>query len=61
VVLTALIGRDGAVRKLTAMTGDDQLALAAADAVRQWKFKPYAPQGRAMDFETQITVNFTLP
>ncbi len=61
VVLQALIGQDGAVQKLTALAGDDQLARAAAEAVRQWRFRPYAPQGRAVDFETQITVNFALP
>jgi outer membrane biosynthesis protein TonB len=29
--------------------------------VRHWRFKPYAPKGRASQFETRITVNFALP
>jgi TonB family protein len=61
VVLKALVGKDGAIRKLTIISGDKQLATAAVDAVRQWRFKPYRQNGQLRDFETQITVNFTLP
>jgi len=61
VQLQAWIGKDGSVQKLSALSGDPQLAIAAADAVRQWRFKPYAPQGTTVAFQTQITVNFTLP
>ena len=61
VVLQALVGKDGTVRQLTIESGDKDLAAAAVDAVRQWRFKPYTQNGRALEFETRITVNFTLP
>jgi protein TonB len=61
VVLKALEGKNGAVRDVTIMSGDAQLATAATDAVRQWRFKSYRQSGQRVEFETQITVNFTLP
>jgi len=61
VVLDTLVGSDGAVREVRVVSGDPQLAPAAAAAVRQWRFRPYGPQGRPVDFTTRVTVNFTLP
>jgi len=61
VVLQVAVNRNGSVQEIQAVSGDSHLALAAADAVRQWKFKPYAPNGQALEFETQVTVNFMLP
>jgi TonB family protein len=61
VVLQARVGEDGVVQQLRVLTGDAQLAVAAIDAVRRWQFKPYAPNGQPVEFETRITLNFTLP
>jgi len=61
VVLEALVGKDGAVEKLTTMSGDPQLGTAATDAVRQWRFKPFLRNGSPEEFQTQITVSFRLP
>lgn len=61
VVLHALVGKDGSVRELKSLSGNSQLVMAAADAVRQWRFKTYAPKGQPVEFETQITVEFKLP
>ena len=61
VVLKALVGKDGGIRKLKVISGDTQLATAATAAVRQWRFKPYRQDGQLREFETRITVNFTLP
>ena len=61
VVLEALVGKDGAVEKLSTMSGDPQLATAATDAVRQWRFKPFLRNGSPEEFQTQITVSFRLP
>lgn len=61
VVLTALVGTNGAVRELTVVSGNPLLANAATDAVRQWRFKPHQLKGNAVEFETRITVNFALP
>jgi TonB family protein len=61
VVLVALVGKDGVVEKLTTINGDSQLVTAAADAVRQWRFKPFFRNGSPEEFQTQITVSFRLP
>jgi TonB family protein len=61
VVLEALVAKDGTVEKLSTISGDSQLAAAATDAVRQWRFKPFLRNGSAEEFQTQITVSFRLP
>jgi protein TonB len=61
VVLLVQVNKNGLVEAVQTLSGDARLAAAASDAVRQWRFKPYAPRGQALDFETQITVDFKLP
>ena len=61
VVLEALVGKDGTVEKLSTVSGDSQLATAAANAVRQWRFKPFLRNGSPDEFQTRITVDFRLP
>jgi protein TonB len=61
VVLNALVGTDGSVRKVEVISGNPQLVNAAADAVRQWRFRPHNLNGQLVEFETRITVNFQLP
>lgn len=61
VVLVALVGKDGAVEKLSTINGNSQLVAAATDAVRQWRFKPFFRNGAPEEFQTQITVSFRLP
>lgn len=58
VLLGATIGRDGSVRSLRVLDGDQKLAKAATDAVKQWRYKPYLVNGQPADVETQITVDF---
>lgn len=61
VVLDAVVDKDGAVEKLSTVSGDPQLAAAATDAVKQWRFKPFFRNGSPEEFQTQITVSFRLP
>jgi TonB family protein len=61
VVLEALVSKDGTVEKLSTVSGDSQLATAAANAVRQWRFKPFLRNGSPDEFQTRITVDFRLP
>ncbi len=61
VVLQAVVNEQGQVQHMKVVTGDSQLVIAAINAVRRWQFKPYAPKGQAVPFQTEITVNFTLP
>ena len=60
VVLNAVISRDGSIERVDVASGPGVLAVAARDAVRQWKYRPYFLNGEAVEVETQVTVNFTL-
>jgi TonB family protein len=61
VVLKVLVRPSGLVRETGVISGDPLLAKAATDAVRQWRFNPHQIKGKAVEFETRITVNFALP
>lgn len=60
VVLAAKISKDGDITELSVVSGDPLLAQAATDAVKQWKYRPYLFQGRPVEVDTQIQVNFQL-
>ena len=61
VVLNVIVSKDGSVEQLVPVTGDSELAPAAAAAVRQWRFKPLVRDGKPIEFESPITLNFALP
>jgi TonB family protein len=61
VVLQVAIGRDGTVQELKLVKGYFVLAKSAIAAVKQWKFRPYSVNGRALETQTTITVTFTYP
>jgi protein TonB len=61
VVLQVLIGRDGAVQDAKFLQGSLVFARAAIDAVKQWRFKPYSINGRAVSVQSVITLNFKPP
>jgi len=59
-ILDAVIGTDGTVERLQAVSGNDLLVKSAEDAVRSWKFEPYQSLGRSVAVETTIAVDFRL-
>ncbi len=60
VVLHAIIGKEGKIENLQAVSGPPLLIRAALDAVRQWRYRPYLLNGDPVEVETQVTVNFIL-
>ena len=60
VVLQAIIGKDGHVENLRVISGPEPLTAAAIQAVEQWRYKPYYLEGRPVEVETSIRVNFML-
>jgi protein TonB len=60
VVLQAVIGKDGTIEHLKAVSGHPMLIQSAIDAVSQWKYKPYLLNDEPVEVDTQVTVNFTL-
>ena len=61
VQLLATISKSGDISAVKILSGDKDLSHAAADAVKQWKYKPYLLNGLPVEIQTQITVNFKLP
>jgi len=60
VLLEALIGADGVIRDLRVLSGPAILASAAREAARRWQFKPYLQNGKPVETQAHITVNFTI-
>ena len=61
VVLQAFIARDGTIQDLKLIRGSLLLGQAAYNAVRQWRYQPYLVNGRAVEAQTLVTVDFKLP
>jgi len=61
VVLQTSIGRDGTVQDVKLVRGYFVLAKAAIAAVKQWRFRPYNVNGRSLETQTVITINFSFP
>lgn len=58
VQLHAIIGTNGTVRALEVLSGNQILAQAALEAVRQWRYEPTRLNGQPVEVETYITVKF---
>jgi protein TonB len=61
VELMATVSKSGDIAGVKILSGDAQLARAAVEAVKQWKYKPYLLNGSPVEIQTQVTVNFKLP
>jgi protein TonB len=60
VVLRATISDSGDVEELCVSQGPAMLQQAAVDAVKRWKYKPFALNGQLVEVKTQINVDFAL-
>jgi len=60
VLLQAFVSADGGIRELRVLSGPPILVSAAAEAVRQWRFKPYLQNGQPVETQAKISVNFTI-
>jgi|SRR5579863_1488081 TonB family protein len=61
VELMETISKTGDITHIKILSGDPQLTRAAAEAVKQWKYKPYLLNGEPVEIQTQVTINFKLP
>ena len=59
-MLHAVIDKEGKVTQLQVLSGDNVLAQAAVEAVRQWRYKPMLVEGEPRESGTTITVTFSL-
>jgi TonB family protein len=61
VVLEIVVSADGSVASTRPISGDPLLAAAAADAVHAWHYDPYRVHGHPAEFQTDVTLKFSLP
>jgi protein TonB len=55
-----IVAADGAVKEATFQGGQQALAQAAIDAVRNWVYKPTLLNDEPVEVETTVTVDFKL-
>ena len=60
VKLHAIIDEQGQVAELSPISGPKELVPAAMGAVQLWRYRPYLFNGKPVEVETTITVNFNL-
>lgn len=56
--LSVLIRRDGSVANVTVLSGNPLLAQAAADSVRNWRYRPIFLSGVPVEVLTEVDINF---
>jgi TonB family protein len=61
VSLSCLVRTDGTIDKIEVKSGHPLLIQAACDAVSKWKFKPMKLNGKAVEMETVVNIDFQLP
>jgi TonB family protein len=61
VVMRAIIGEDGRVENLQLLSGHPMLVASAMEAVRQWVYQPTLLNGKPVEVEGEVHVDFTLP
>jgi len=61
VVLEVQVAQDGSVSNIRTLSGDPVLAAAATEAVRKWRYQPYRQHDHPAQFQTDVTLSFSLP
>jgi protein TonB len=61
VLLDIVVGHAGVVESVLVREGDAILAEAAAQAIRAWRYRPCALNGRPVEVKSEVRVNFKLP
>ena len=58
IVMSGIIGTDGALHNLKVVSGSPLLRDAALEAAKQWRYSPYMLGTKAVEAETHITISF---
>jgi len=61
VVLEVQVAEDGSISSIRTLSGDPLLAAAATEAVRSWRYQPYRQHDHPAQFQTDVTLSFSLP
>jgi TonB family protein len=58
ILLSATIGTDGRLKNIKLVSGNGALALEAFRAMREWRYEPYLLDGKPIEANTRIVINF---
>ena len=58
--LAVIIGSDGRVALLTALSGQESLVSSTLEAVKKWQYEPLLVHGKPVAYSTLIIVHYTL-
>ena len=58
VTLHVTIAGDGSVKDAAVVSGDSRLTDAALAAVRKWRFQPFTADGKPVEGQRDVTINF---
>ena len=61
VVLRTFVDDRGNVASVALVEGNPMLADSATRAVKQWRYRPYARNGKTLPFQTLVIVDFQRP
>ena len=61
VEVKASVDKEGNVKEVALLSGDQHFAQSALDAIKNWKYKPYLLQGQPVEFETTVAMEFKIP
>jgi TonB family protein len=61
IVLKTVVDENGKVDGVRLVEGNAILATAAMQAVRQWRYRPYVRDGKALPFQTVVIIDFQRP
>jgi periplasmic protein TonB len=61
IVLKVVVDENGKVEGVRLVEGDANVATAAIQAVKQWRYRPYLRNGKAQPFQTVVIVDFQRP
>lgn len=61
VLLEVAVAEDGSVSDVTVLGGPKILAAAAADAVRQWRYRPYSRKENLVQTHRTVSIKFGIP
>jgi TonB family protein len=60
VVVEAMVMEDGSIGELKVVQGHPMLAQSAVEAVKHWRYQPFVLDGKPIQRETTITIDFKL-
>jgi protein TonB len=59
--ISVQVGKNGVPQKFRVLSGPSELVNASLDALRQWRYKPYKLNGKAVVVETSVDINYAIP